>query len=307
MKPCNKKIKKDFIISMRNFFLIIQLLSLCCCIQKTPAIIDLDAPKFCGFFYSPDDKIIFQFDEPLKTLTLVTPKEEKLYFENNFPIANIYMESKIFESYQNEYDTNCKLQLTAVDTSNNSSTVTTAVPYLNKNPCDLDFSLMRLQYTKKLPQELNFRCISDGSLHGYTLHIFHRSKFFTLELPSISLKKNETLNFIFKLTENENPIVQKLHSKNHYAICWNKRLPKTAGFMYLTSHTGEIVDSFAYFDGDKHTLEEYKATAYHKKLFTEINSREENLFDIQGNTSKKCISIQNNKENLRSVTIRNTK
>ena len=292
---------------MKNFFLIIQLLSLCCCIQKTPAIIDLDAPKFCGFFYSQDNKIIFQFDEPLKTLTLTTPKEEKFYFENNFPIANIYMESKIFESYQNEYDTNCKLQLTAVDTSNNSSTVTTASPYLNKHPCDLDFSLMRLQYTKKLPQELNFRCIYDGSLHGYTLHIFHRSKFFTLELPSLSLKKNETLNFIFKLTENENPVVQKLHNKNHYVICWNKRLPKTAGFMYLTSHTGETVDSFAYFDGDKHTLEEYKATAYHKKLFTEINSREENLFDIQGNTSKKCILIQNDNENLRFVTIRNTK
>ena len=98
---------------MKNFFLIIQLLSLCGCLQKTPAIIDLDAPKFYGTFYSADDKIIFQFDEPLKELTLITPKEEKYFFENRFPIANIYMESQIFESYQNSNDINGKLQLTA--------------------------------------------------------------------------------------------------------------------------------------------------------------------------------------------------
>jgi hypothetical protein len=292
---------------MKNFFLIIQLLSLCGCLQKTPAIIDLDAPKFYGTFYSADDKIIFQFDEPLKELTLITPKEEKYFFENRFPIANIYMESQIFESYQNSNDINGKLQLTAVDTSNNSSTVTTTIPYLNRNPGNLSFSQMRLQYTKKLPQKLQLHCVESGSTHGYTLNIFHRSAYYSVEIPSVELSKNENLNFIFKLTQDEEPVVQKLPNKNYYAISWNKRLPKTAGLIYLSSHTGETLDSFAYYDGDKHTLEEYKATAYHKKLFTQINSRDEKMFDIQGNTAGKCIFIGKNKDNLRTVTIRNTK
>lgn len=292
---------------MRKFFLILQFLSLCSCFQKVPAIIDFDAPVFCGTFYSPDDRIIFQFDEPLKALTLTTPKEEKFHFENSFPIANIYVESKIFESYQNDRRINDKLLLTAVDTSDNSSTVTAAIPYLNRNPSNLSFSQIRLQHTKKLSQKLELHCVSAGSTHGYALHIFHRSKFFTIELPSVLLAEKEIIRFIFKLTEDENPVVQKLNNKNHYVICWNKRLPKTAGFMHITSHIGETVDSFAYYDGNKNSLEGYKATAYHKKLFTELNARDEKLFDIQGNTSKKCIFIHKNSTESRTVTIRSTK
>ena len=117
----------------------------------------------------------------------------------------------------------------------------------------------------------------------------------------------ETFYFIFKVTEDENPTVRKLNKENYYAVCWNKRLPKTAGFLYLTSHTGEVIDSFAYYDGDKHSLEEYKVANYHKKLFTEINSRQEQLFDIQGNSAQKCIFINENHEKMKAVTIRNTK
>lgn len=292
---------------MKNFFLIIQLLSLCSCFQKVPAIVDFDAPVFCGTFYSPDDKIIFQFDEPLKALTLTTPKEEIYYFENRFPVANVYVESKIFESYQNNRSMNDKLLLTAVDTSDNSNTVAAMIPYLNRNPSDLNFSQIRLQYTKKLPQKLELRCNSAGSTHGYALHIFHRSKFFTIELPSVMLAEKEIIRFAFKLTEDESPVVQKLSGKNHYVICWNKRLPKTAGFMHITSHLGETIDSFSYYDGSKHSLEEYKATAYHKKLFTELNARQEKSFDIQGNTSGKCIFIHKDSTEARTVTIRNTK
>ena len=304
---CNKKKEKEFIFSMKNFFLIIQFLSLCCCFQRTPTIIDFDAPKFCGFFYSPDGRIIFQFDEPLKTLTLITPKEEKYYFENSFPVANIYMESQIFESYQDVSGMAGKLQLTAVDTSDNSSIVTTTIPYLNKNPVDVKISQIRLQYTKKLPQKLELRCVCNGSSYGYALHIFQRSKFYTVELPAVEMTTKETFYFIFKVTEDENPTVRKLNKENYYAVCWNKRLPKTAGFLYLTSHTGEVIDSFAYYDGDKHSLEEYKVANYHKKLFTEINSRQEKLFDIQGNSAQKCIFINENHEKMKAVTIRNTK
>lgn len=292
---------------MRNFFLIILFLSLCSCFQKTPAVIDFDAPVFCGTFYSPDDRIIFQFDEPLKALTLITPKEETFYFENSFPIANMYVESKIFESYQNDRCINDTVRLTAVDTSDNSSTAAVAIPYLNRNPSDLNFLQIRLQHTKKASQKLELCCVSAGSTHGYALHIFHRSTFFTIELPSVSLAEKDVIRFIFKLTEDENPVVQKLSSKNYYAVCWNKRLPKTAGFMYITSHKGETVDSFAYYDGNKHSLEEYKAIAYHKKLFTELNERQEKVFDIRGNTSNKCIFIHKDNTKSRVVTIRNTK
>lgn len=292
---------------MRNFFLIIQFLSLCCCFQKVPTVVDFDAPVFCGTFYSPDDRIIFQYDEPLKALTLITPKEETYYFESSFPVANVYVESKIFESYQNNRSMDDKLLLTAVDTSDNSNTVTAAIPYLNRNPSNLSFSQIRLQYTKKLPQKLELRCTFAGSTHGYALHIFHRSKFFTIELPSVLLAEKDVIRFIFKLTEDESPVVQKLNSKNHYVIRWNKRLPKTAGFIHVTSHINETIDSFAYYDGKKYSLEEYRATAYHKKLFTELNARQEKLFDIQGNTSRKCIFIHTDSTESRIVTIRNTK
>lgn len=252
---------------------------------------DLEAPKLLSLFYQ-QDSIIFQFDEPVRQLKLKIAKEEYLS-SNAFPVANHYLASSLFESYQSSTENPQKMTIYAEDNFGNLEEKELEIPRLNSNPVDLIFNKIRLKYTKKTPQLIELYSKEGGNTYGFCLNIFIRNQWHRISLPSISISPNSTLSFIFYY-DKETEKIKLTGNKNNYHVTLSKRLPQNCGLITLTDYKEEIQDYFAYYNSKERTYEEYQKSSYYKELFYLIITENYKVTDIAGTTTKKVVLRKRN-------------
>ncbi len=250
---------------------------------------DVDGPIF-DFYKYIDDNILFQYNEPVKNIKFVLNENNKLNeFEANlsFPVANIRVPYDFFKNKNK-----CLLEITAIDTSGNSSQLIISSPIINNNPVLLQIKEINIKYSEKRKQKIILKTANSGSTTGYKFVLFIHNKKITLPFLYEELKTGDQFEItIDSDKDNYKENYELSFYKKNIELIFKNRLSLIYSLIYILDDKNNILDYFIYYDLKKKELNYYKTNKNFINLKNEllIHNITPEVFDISETTSIKNI------------------
>lgn len=260
--------------------------------------IDLDGPEFL-FYTFTEDKVVFQFNEPLLSARFYRDDQEIYSVDNEFPVANLYINEGIFKKGRGE------LSVRAADTSGNSTFYTIPGFIINPGTARLRIEELRIRYTRKKDQYIRFSAVEGGSLLGYSLVLFLRGKRTVVVFEDRRVENGQVFDVALELDESvpdEEYRLDLVGDKGRLVL--KNRLPQSASCLILRNYRLEVDDYFLYYNSKEKSLDEYKVSSYYKHLVHEVGTvlMDPVWVDINGTTSRKVIGRKENSFYIKSPT-----
>ncbi len=275
------------------FLLIIFIILLTNCTHKIKkSYIDITPPSLsCHMIL--EDRVLFQFDEPVSNFELFLNNNEKtidiIKIVPHIPKNNFFVDSNFFsKNYSN-------IIIKVSDTENNENIIEVSKVVINMEETKLSIAMLQLKHSKTNNQKLKIVNRKTGTLDGMKIVIlFANAK--RIELPFIDEKIEELneLNFEVIYNKNSNNKNEILFSKKDTKIELNSRLSENYGAILIKNYKNEVVDYIIYYNSKKNSLE----TLHTKKNFIKIMNELKNepnidlnkIVDINGISSKRPIT-----------------
>jgi hypothetical protein len=272
-------------VFMKKMILFLCIILFCC--RKENKYYDVEGPELI-FSNQIGDRVLLQFDEPVKELDCSLDSEEnKSSFsrKNSFPLANNYFDISFFKNRG-------ILTVTALDTANNKKTMEIKSPEINQDPCIIEIIEVQLKYTKKKPQFILLKALKGGNTSGFSLCYYVNSDKYQYDFTGEIIKKGDWVKLIInpdkKLYTEKNDII---FSKKIIKITAKTSISPTSALICIKDFNSLIKDYLLYYDSKSHPLEYYLSKKSYKSLISYLKNFniEPDSFDIKGNTTKKHI------------------
>jgi hypothetical protein len=248
---------------------------------------DVEAPKYV-FSAQMDDKVLFQFDEPVKELTcdLKTQNSEKeTAVFNRFPTANIYMDKDFFKE-KGELTMNVK------DDFNNCEILKIPMPLINDNPAELAISDIQLKYSEKKPQNFTIKSVKGGNVLGFSVVFYINSDIYEYTFEEETVKTGDSVKLVINpdKTSFQNNINIKFSGKN-IKLVPKSRISQSSSLICIKKMGYQIIDYIFFFDSKSHDINYYRNKKNFQSMIYLLNSydRDPVFTDVKGNSVKKHI------------------
>jgi hypothetical protein len=214
------------------------------CRLNYPKIYDIQGPVL-NFYQFVDDKIIFQFNEPVSNIEFIpefNPCNKKLYLKNIFPKANCILSESFFKNTTIS-------SIKTMDTSGNESNIKITPLAINENPAFIEFDEIQLKYSKKTKQSIILKVSKQGSTKGFKFIYFRSGKkrFISFKEETVSLNtKSKLIINSNKKNDEKNNFINLNSGLTH--IMLKQNLSQSNSMIMLLNNKNEVMDFFLYYN-----------------------------------------------------------
>lgn len=256
------------------------------CHFNYPKIYDIQGP-ILNFYEFVEDKVIFQFNEPISTIEFIPEfnlDNRRLYYKNIFPKANCIMEQTLFKNATIN-------SIKTIDTSGNESIINISPLAINENPAFVEFDEIQLKSSKKTKQSIILKASKQGSTKGFKFVYFRSGKKMFIPFKEETVSLNTQSKLIINSNKNNDERNNYINLNNGLThLMLKQNLSQTNSMILLLNNKNEVMDFFLYYNS-KNKKSNRRENKNYMRLLNELKKYGINPieFDIAGSTIKKNI------------------